>query len=355
MSSEYVCDICEKVFTQKGRYNSHKARKRPCKKEIKNKIDKVDELEELKEEIPIVKPFMKWVGGKTQIINEVMELFPATIHNYYEPFLGGGSVLLALLSYKENGMIQITGNIYASDLNSNIIGLYKNIQSNPDALIMEVKHFTDEFSRATNEINTVNRKASTLEEALTSPESYYFWIRSRFNVLSKEDRASILGSAMLLFMNKTCFRGVYREGPNGFNVPFGNYKNPTILEEDHIRHVSELIKDVIFTACSFTDAISQVEHRDDFIYLDPPYAPENEKSFVSYTSDGFKLEQHTMLFEQCNIIATKGIKILMSNAAVPLVMDSFLAPMFTTKIITCRRAIHSKEPGAKTNEVLITN
>ena len=144
------------------------------------------------QEVEIVKPFIKWVGGKTQIINEVIDLFPKEMKNYHEPFLGGGSVLLGLLSHQQNGRIKITGKIYASDLNSNLIGLYKNIQSNPNALIAEVKKLLDEFARC--ESIEVNRNASTLEEALTSQESYYFWIRSKFNALSKQERTTITGS-----------------------------------------------------------------------------------------------------------------------------------------------------------------
>ena len=300
----------------------------------------------------IVKPFMKWVGGKTQIINDVIGLFPKEINNYHEPFLGGGSVLLALLTHKANATIKISGKIYASDLNSNLIGLYKNIQSNTNTLIEEINKITLEFSKCTGSV--VNRKATTIEEAMTSPESYYFWIRSKFNSLSKEHKYSASASAMLLFLNKTCFRGLYREGPNGYNVPFGNYKNPSIIDEEHIKTVSTLIKNVVFTNCSFTEALTNISSGD-FVYLDPPYAPENDTSFVGYTADGFNLGHHQTLFKLCNDMSSKQVKMLMSNAAVTLVKDAFPSPQFTTKIISCRRAINSKEPDAKTNEVLITN
>ena len=302
----------------------------------------------------ITKPFMKWVGGKTQIINDVMGLFPKEINNYHEPFLGGGSVLLALLTYKENGYIKINGTIYASDLNSNLIGLYKNIQSQPDLLINEVKKLSEVFAKCKG--LEVNRNATTIEEAITSPESYYFWIRKTFNALSKEERTSVSASAMLLFMNKTCFRGVYREGPKGFNVPFGNYKNPSILDEDHIKEVSRLIKEVVFTSDSFINTLSASKLKPgDFVYLDPPYAPENDASFVSYTKAGFSLSNHQALFKLCVDMKIKNVLMLLSNADVKLVRDAFPETLFKTKIISCRRAIHSKKPEARTNEVLITN
>jgi DNA adenine methylase len=213
----------------------------------------------------MTKPFLKWAGGKTQIIAEIMARFPTTMNNYHEPFLGGGSVLLALLSYIENGTITVAGKIYASDINTTLIGLYQNIQANPHALIAEVRQLIEESAvaaAAATAAPEVNRKASTLQEAQTSPESYYFWVRSRFNMVSKEDRMTIPASAMFLFINKTCFRGLYREGPHGFNVPYGNYNNPAILDEEHILHISALIKNVVFSVSSFPDAFSRVVAED---------------------------------------------------------------------------------------------
>ena len=258
--------------------------------------------------------------------------------------------MLGLLSHIKSEKIKVTGKIFASDLNGNLINLYKNIQLYPSELISEVKTLVEDFSKIEGEV--INRHPSNIEEALTSKESYYYWIRSRFNSLKEDERASLTASAMLLFMNKTCFRGVYREGPNGFNVPFGNYKNVTILDEDHIREISELIKDVIFTIKTFKDSLKNVK-KEDFVYLDPPYAPETNKSFVSYTAKGFDIHDHQALFEICHNLPNKGINFLMSNADVTLVKDAFPSSTYTVKTISCRRAINSKNPESKVNEVLI--
>ena len=306
--------------------------------------------------VAAVKPFLKWVGGKTQIITEVLALFPPTIDDYYEPFLGGGSVLLAVLTHIHKGTITLKGKIIASDLNAKLIALYKAIQVEPERLITEVTKLTDEFAKCKEKPKdtTANRATTTLEEALTSSEAYYFWIRSRYNALTAEEKLSVPASAMLLFMNKTGFRGVYREGPHGYNVPFGNYKNPAILDPAHIREISALIKDVEFRAAGFKDALAPVK-TGDFVYLDPPYAPEDAKSFVGYTADGFDEEKHKELFATCASLTAKNIKFLMSNASVKLVTDAFPSPAYTTRIINCRRSINSTNPEARTNEVLITN
>jgi DNA adenine methylase len=376
--TKYICETCGYTTAQKCHYDTHKARKRTCKKSdtIEDQLEqlrvRLDGMEQTINEIKaivgvsvvnqivtapipiadIVKPFLKWVGGKTQIINDVLSNFPADMENYHEPFIGGGSVLLALLTHRHNGTLRIRGTIYASDLNANLIALYKTIQANPEALIAEVKKLSEEFANAKG--TDVNRKPTSSSEALTSPESYYFWIRSRFNAFTNEQRKSVEASAMLLFMNKTCFRGVYREGPHGFNVPFGNYKNPSILDEEHIRFVSRLFKDVVFQTQTFQTSLATIQ-AGDFAYLDPPYAPENETSFVGYVKDGFSLEEHRALFKLCSEMSAKNVKFLMSNASVKLVTEAFPTPTYNSQVISCRRAIHSKEPDARTNEVLITN
>lgn len=387
MPSSFVCETCGYTTAQKAHYDTHKARKKPCLKQntIEQRLDalfvRIGEIEKNVERLmahtnmpanviitsptTIVKPFIKWVGGKTQILEQVLERFPTTMTNYYEPFLGGGSVLLGVLSERRNTII---GKVYASDLNSNLIALYKNIQVQPDAFIREVRALMTDFAKcpplpekvkATAETpKKEKRKAkilpASLAEAIVSQEAYYYWIRSRFNAYTKEERTTVGASAMLLFMNKTCFRGVYREGPDGINVPFGNNKNPSILDEEHIRTVSALIRDVVFTNQPFGTALATVQ-AGDFVYLDPPYAPENETSFVGYTADGFGLEEHNTLFKLCNDMTAKHIKLLMSNAAVSFVRTAFPAPTYTTHTLSCRRAIHSKEPDARTDEVLITN
>ena len=297
----------------------------------------------------IQKPFLKWVGGKTQIIDTIINKLPAKIKNYHEIFLGGGSVLLAVLSLQKQNMIDIQENIYAYDINETLIHVFKNIQSNKNRLFIHIKKILDEYNSISD--NVVNRKPTNIDEAKTSKESYYYWIRNKFNNIN--DKNSVESSALFMFINKTCFRGLFREGPNGFNVPYGHYKNtPNIITLDEINTISDLIKNVNFIHSDFNDSIRKTKSGD-FVYLDPPYAPENENSFVGYTNDGFNYDKHIELFNSIHEIHNKNIKFLMSNASVPLVLDNFAN--YNCLQITARRAINAKKPGSTTTEVLIYN
>jgi DNA adenine methylase len=221
--------------------------------------------------IHIPKPILKWVGGKTQIIEKLIADFPIEMNNYREAFLGGGSVLLTLLSYVKNGIIKIHGNIYAYDLNEPLIYVYKNIQTHHNELYDTLQNIIAEFNSCGD--GTINRMPANIDEAKIAKENYYYWIRSEYNKLN--NKTSIQGSAMFIFLNKTCFRGVFRVGPKGFNVPYGHYNNPEIMNKHHLEEIHNLIQNVIFEHCDFNKSLTNVEPND-FVYLDPPYAPETD-------------------------------------------------------------------------------
>jgi DNA adenine methylase len=298
------------------------------------------------------KPFLKWVGGKTQILDTVLDSFPTVVNDYYEPFLGGGSVLLGVLNKVHEKKMKIAGAVYASDVNPRIIHLFQTVQSNVDGLLEELKKLVGVYEKLPS-VEKGNRKPVSEDEARTSQESYYYWIRQKYNEAAQDTRETVEAAAMTLFLNKTCFRGVYREGPHGFNVPFGHYKNPGVFDEFHLRGVANLLEGVVFRCISFEKALGGVK-KDDFVYLDPPYAPENEKSFVGYVADGFGLEEHKKLFALVKGFAGKKVRFVMSNADVPLVRGEF-ASGYTIQGVSARRAINSKNPEARTQEVLVTS
>ena len=149
---------------------------------------------------------------------------------------------MALLSLQKAGKIQIKNKIYASDINETLIYLFKNIQNHTEELFTFLQQYIQEYESCTGTL--INRKPKTKEEGLTSKESYYYWLRNEFNQMDKQ---SVECSALFLFLNKTCFLGVYREGPHGFNVPFGHYKKtPTFLSKEEFEHLYEFVFQVVF-------------------------------------------------------------------------------------------------------------
>jgi len=302
--------------------------------------------------IHIPKPILKWVGGKTQIIDKIINNFPIEINNYFEAFLGGGSVLLTLLSYAKSGVIKIHGNVYGYDLNEPLIYIYKNIQQYHNDLYQILQYIINDFNECGN--GEINRKPANITEAKIAKENYYYWIRSEYNKLCLTNKKSILGSAMFIFLNKTCFRGVFRVGPKGFNVPYGHYKNPEIINKEHLDEIHDLIQNVIFECCDFNISLKKVE-TNDFIYLDPPYAPETNTSFVGYTENGFNIENHRNLFKLIHKLTDTNKKIMLSNSDVSLVRENFTSEKYSILSILCKRSINSKNPDSKAKEVIIRN
>ena len=298
------------------------------------------------------KPILKWVGGKTQIIDKLITSFPTEINNYYEPFLGGGSVLLSLLTYVKHGIIKLHGAAFAYDANEQLIYVYKNIQTHHNELYNTLQTIIHDFNNCGTGI--INRTPQSIEEAMVNKENYYYWTRAKYNKMSSAEKNTILGSALFIFLNKTCFRGVFRVGPNGYNVPYGHYNNPEIINKAHLDVINELIQNVVFECKDFRTSLLNVTHND-FVYFDPPYAPETNNSFVGYTENGFKMNDHNALFSLVHELTETNIKIKLSNADVSLVKENFTNEKYNITSILCKRSIHSKNPEAKAKEVIIKN
>lgn len=293
-------------------------------------------------------PFLKWIGGKSQILDNVLQKFPKNINNYHEIFVGGGSVILGLLS---DDMIKIEGNIYAYDINKNLIITYNMIKNKPKKLIKQL----GKLNKTYYSIETMNgdRRLIDKKNSVKSKENYYYYIRNCFNKeIIKEKPDEIMIASYMIFLNKTGFRGLYRMGPNGFNVAFGNYKKPNIINIEQLLELSKVFQKVEFKNISFEESLKLKNFKtNDFIYLDPPYVPENNKSFTRYNIDGFTLEKHKKLFKMCHKINKKNIRFLMSNSCTKMVKDSF--KNYKIDEIVCKRKINSKNPDATTKELLI--
>ena len=296
------------------------------------------------------KPFLKWAGGKYSLLDNILPKIPDNINNYHEIFLGGGSVLLGVLSQK-NILNCIKGNIYAYDLNEALINCFKQVKNNSVDLINNLDTLVSEFSSI--KINTLNQRGKpdvTINNYNSTREHYYYWIRSKFNDSKKN---TLENASYFIFLNKTGYGGMYRESSSGeFNIPYGKKKSkniPTIFDRDVIINVSRLIQNVTFIHSDFTESLKKVK-KDDFAYLDPPYVPvKNKDSFVGYTKNSFDLKKHTELFKQIKNL--KNVKFIMSNSNEELVRTSF--QNFNINYITARRAINSSNPADTASEVII--
>jgi DNA adenine methylase len=360
---KYNCEKCGAGFSRKTDYMAHTKQSTSCVNTNEVLVEPSHDAKivmTVAANNPNLKPVLKWVGGKTQIMDKLIMDFPVEMNNYREPFLGGGSVLLALLSYVKRGVIKLHGSAYAYDVNEPLIYLYKNIQTRHNELYDLLQGIIAEFNECGSDTSDaeINRKPANLEEAKRTKESYYYWIRSEYNKLCAIDKQATIVSAMFIFLNKTCFRGVFRIGPNGFNVPYGHYNKPEIINREHLEEIHELIQPVIFECADFNVSLSKVLS-DDFVYLDPPYAPEKDTSFVGYTENGFNMSQHMELFHHVHALTEQNTKVMMSNADVALVRENFCGVItkerYSITSILCKRSINSKNPDAKAKEVIIKN
>lgn len=272
------------------------------------------------------KPFVKWVGGKRQLLKQFRELglyppeaFSPMTSTYYEPFVGGGAVFFDLLPK----------NAKLSDLNSELVITYNVIKSNVDELIESLqKHIYD--------------------------KEYYLKVRAE----KVEDLSEIEVASRFIFLNRTGFNGLYRVNKSGqFNVPFGRYSSPIICDEDNLRRVSDALQDTIITHQDYKNVL-KTARGGDFIYFDPPYYPISiTSSFTSYTAEGFLEKEQTELRDTFVKLHKRGCFVMLSNSDTPFINKLYSGlDGITINKITAGRAINSKGTGrGKITEVLITN
>ncbi len=291
---------------------------------------------------------LKWVGGKGKLLSKINDLFPKEIDNYYEIFLGGGSVLIHILEENKKDKIKIKNEIKVYDINESLINFFNNVKNNPVELFNIVDEIHNKYKNCGEQ--TINRFCKTEDQALCNKENYYYWIRNLYN---KTDKNTIENAAYFIFLNKTCFRGLYREGPNGFNVPYGNYKNPTILKLEDLLYISNLIQNVDFNVLDYKKSLTEIKNnKNNFVFIDPPYIKDNQKTFVSYNKKGFSLNDTEYLIKH---IKNKDYKFILCNYESNKLKNEFINNSYNIRLIECNRYINSKNPADKETEIFIYN
>lgn len=273
------------------------------------------------------KPFLKWVGGKGQLLSQLLPLFPKPHEGaYFEPFFGGGATFFALAP--------VTGQI--NDVNKALAASYINVRDSTDDVIGQLKLLESQY----------------LSLDADSRQAFFYSRRSEYN---REHYDNVRKSALLIFLNKTCFNGLYRENRKGdFNVPHGRYANPTICDEDTLRTASNALKHVRITSGSFEDAVQDAKEND-FVYFDPPYYPLNPtSSFTSYSVDGFtEADQHKLKLTFDNL-TKRGVKVALSNSDSSFIND--LYKEYRIEKVLAARSINSVgSKRGRVTEVLVLN
>lgn len=318
-------------------------RRNSSKHELYSEKKQKPRLKHGTESLLAVRPFIKWVGGKTQLIDEITTLIPSEIGSYYEPFLGGGSVLIHMLGLMYSNKCHIYGNIVASDINKELINLYIDVRDNVNELIAEINSLADHYLSL---------------ESMEDKKEFYYHIRDKFNEDKREtthEMGDVSVSAMFVFLNKTCFRGMYRTSKkNGtFNVSFGNYKKPTFVCDSSLKLISQMFQPVEFKVSDFETLLTCTNFdKKDLIYLDPPYVKLNNESFVSYSQEGFPERKHDAMFKL--VKSSLMPRIIFSNSYTHEVVSQFQEG-FYIKVVEAKRRINSKHPGQTSDEVLVVN
>lgn len=274
----------------------------------------------VEEPTTIAKPVLKWAGGKTSLLPEILPRLPEKIGTYYEPFIGGGAVFFALANERRFAGATI------GDQNGELASMYRTLALRSGAVIEELRDLASRHN-----------------------EKFFYAVRER----NPYDLTPPARAARLIYLNKTCFNGLYRVNRKGlFNVPFGDYKNPTICDEDTLRAAAKALSSVQVLDFDFEETVRAAE-RGDAVYFDPPYAPVSKTAnFTGYAKGGFGVEHQERLRHVAEKLIARGIHVLLSNSDTPLVRELYQG--FLIEPVKVRRAINSKgDKRGHVGEVLI--
>ena len=289
-----------------------------------------------------VKPFVKWAGGKSQLLNEIRAKYPKKIDKYCEPFVGGGAVLLDVLANCHPKEVLI------NDINAELVNTYMQIKSNVDELITMLSNMQDSFWAKSD----ADRKFMYLAK------------REQFNDLkvNGDEQINLEKAALFIFLNKTCFNGLYRVNSKGlFNVPMGAYKNPPICDAENLRLISQLLQNVQIKCGDYSECAEFIDENT-FVYIDPPYRPLTATaSFTSYSENEFGDKQQIELGKFIDDITALGAKVVASNSDPKNADtgDDFFDDLYSSYSISrvsAKRMINSKASNrGSINELLICN
>lgn len=290
----------------------------------------------------LAKPFVKWVGGKSQLLEEIREKYPLKIEKYCEPFVGGGAVLFDILSKFQPKEILI------NDINKELINTYTQIKNNCEKIISQLSNLQYIYKNQSIEKN----------------KEFYYEKRTWYNelIVNGNNSENLEKAALFIFLNKTCFNGLYRVNSKGlFNVPFNNAKNPLVCDEENLRACSKLLQNVEMKVGDYKECESFIDKKT-FVYMDPPYRPLTQTaSFTSYSENGFTDKEQIELGKFITEISKKGAMILASNSDPKNadINDNFfddLYSAFEVERVSASRMINSNaKKRDAVNELLISN
>lgn len=273
---------------------------------------------------PVLPLFLKWAGGKLQLIEQFENLFPPDFCNYYEPFIGSGAVFFYLKSKSKPNKVIL------SDTNEELINCFAVVRDKPSELI---------------EVLLNHRKRHS--------KQYYYEVRD----LESERLDSVSRAARMIYLNKTCFNGLYRVNSKGeFNVPFGDYKNPSIFNRNTLYRASQMLQDAALRVMTF-DKVLDFAGKDDFVYFDPPYIPLSKtSSFTRYSKSEFSIKEQNQLSEVFRALDSMGCFVMLSNSDHSLIRELYRDYDKNIVVVRAKRKINSvgSKRGA-INEIVVTN